>query len=175
MTQDSDQGMRANLNMDGNRIVKVQSPTHSRDAANKRYVDSVLSGVKPCISIWAERNEAFSGQYQFSFGGGSIGRDQRYCGYPMTTSGRILRMGLSATTNLGLAAAEMTVTLVVNGEPISGSHITKGSQTFTTVKTFNTPLELSLGDRLTFMSSRDAQGDPEAIAIVVTALIQLDL
>ena len=84
-------------------------------------------------------------------------------------------MGLSATTNLGLAAAEMTVTLVVNGEPISGSHITKGSQTFTTVKTFNTPLELSLGDRLTFMSSRDAQGDPEATAIVVTALIQLDL
>ena len=90
-------------------------------------------------------------------------------------SGGILRIGLSATTNLGLAASETTATLVVNGEPIGGSHITKGSQTFTTVNMFNTPLELSLGDRLTFMSSRDVQGDPEATAIVVTAFIQLDL
>lgn len=172
VTRDGDQGMQANLDMDGNKIVKLRDPTHSRDAVNKRYVDT---HAKPYISIWAERNGPFTGPYQFSFGGASTGRDHRYCGYTMMTSGRILRLGLSATTNLGVAAGEITVTLVHNDEPNRQFRITKGDQQFAVYTVFDSPLELNPGDRINFMSSREDQADPKATAVIVSALIQLDL
>lgn len=174
VTRDGNQGMLADLDMGGNRVTKVQNPANSRDAANKRYVDSAVGNVKQCVTIWAERSGPFDTPYQFSFGGSSTGRDQRYCGYTMMTSGRVMRMGLAATTNLGLAGV-ITVTLVVNGERNGQFHITKNREQFAAYTVFEPPLEISTGDRINFMSGQEDQADPKATAIIVTLLIQLDL
>ena len=176
VTRDGDQGMRENLDMDGNRIVKLKDPSHNSDAVNKRYLDSALDSVKPYVTIWAKRSGSFTGPYQFSFGGGaSTGRDQHYCGYVMMTNGRVMRMGLAATNKHGMAAGELTVTLVVNGEPNSQFHITKGCQQFSVFTMLDSPLEINPGDRINFMSSREDQEESNATAVTVSALIQLDL
>lgn len=172
VTRNGDQGMQANLDMDGNKIVKLRDPTNGRDGANKRYVDA---HVKPYITIWAERNGPFTGPYQFSFGGGSTGRDQHHCGYVMMSKGRVMRMGLAATTNLGQPAGDIKVTLVHNGQPHGRFHLTKRHPQFSEVTVFDSPLELNPGDKLGFMSSREDYAEPNATAVIVSALIQLDL
>ena len=76
--------------------------------------EAAVDRRKPLITVWAEENEPIAeNEYEWSFGkGASVGNTDR--GYPMLAAGRILRMGLAATTS-GSAPAAASVNVVVNG------------------------------------------------------------
>ena len=62
-------------------LKNIPNPKDARDAANKAYVDKIVSlpsliGLKPIITVWAEEKGPLSdGNFEFSFGNGSSGSD----------------------------------------------------------------------------------------------------
>ena len=66
----------------------LPEPSSSQDAATKNYVDN----RKPLITVWAEESSP-------------IGPAHANCGYTMMVSGRVLRMGLAASTSNGALVA----------------------------------------------------------------------
>lgn len=184
VTRDGGQGMKASLDMGGNKIIKVHDPTDDQHAVNRRFVvshvNAIRTAIKPVITIWAEhsgRMDKF--EYKFSFGDGSQGVDHRYCGYTMMSAGRILRMGLCATNANGFAAGKTTVTVMVDGEANRDYKVSKTEDSRSAFTVFDgssedktTPLEVSPGSVINFMSTR---ADPKATATVVSLLIELDL
>ena len=150
----------------GESRAQVATPTGSNDIATKGYVD----GRKPVITVWAEENGPIrNGQYQWSFGNGATGNNQR--GYPIPAAGRILRMGLSASMG-GSQPGESVVNIVVNGIENTAYSVIKPNGRFSGTNTFGTPLELAQGDRINFRSDSTNNSVTSAI---VSLLIELDL
>ena len=152
----------------GEARAQVATPTESNDIATKGYVDS----RKPVITVWAEENGSIqNGRYEWSFGNGAEGEDHRQSGYTMLAPGRVIRMGLCATTSLG-PPGESKVVLAVNGDVHANYVVTKPDTQYTGTITFGTPLELAKGDRINFRSASTNTGVTKAC---VSLLIELDL
>ena len=136
------------LSMGFNKVTLVADPTTDHDVANKRYVDS----RKPLITVWAEeRGSIANGTYEWSFGNGGEGEVHRRIGFTMLASGRVLRMGLSATTSSG-PSGEISIVIAVNGVVYVNYIIIKPDNQYSSTTTFQTPLEVSEGDRINFRS-----------------------
>ena len=122
--------------------------------------------IKPIITVWAEENGPISANnYEWSFGNGAFGVARS--GYTMLAPGRVLRMGLAASSSEALAR----VNLVVNGTATS-YEVTKPAGQYSGTSTFGMPLEVAQGDRLNF---RSATTNGNIAAAVVSLLIELDL
>ena len=159
----------SDLNMSVEKGDESQHP-HVRhpDAATKKYVDA----RKPLITVWAEEKGSItSGNYEWSFGNGGDGSNHRRIGYTMLASGRVLRMGLSATTSSG-PPGESRIVIVVNGVVNAAYAVIKPNNQYSGTNTFQTPLEVSEGDRINF---RSASTVSNVIGAVVSLLIELDL
>lgn len=122
---------------------------------------------KPIITVWAEekgpiRNNAF----EWSFGDGAAG--VAHSGYTMMAPGRVLRMGLAANSSGDVAK----VNLVVNGIEHISYGVTKPAGQYSGTSSFETPLEVSTGDRLNF---RSAMSNRNILAAVVSLLIELNI
>ena len=89
-------------------------------------------------------------------------------GYTMMAPGRVLRMGLTATSSRGVAK----VNLVVNGTEQTSYGVTKPAGLYSGTSIFETPLEVAPGDRLNF---RSATSNRNILAAVVSLLIELDM
>ena len=155
----------------------MHNPEESQDAATKAYVDTTVaqsvSSCKPLITIWAEESVTFgNGNYEWSFGNGSSGAAHANCGYTMMAPGRILRMGLAASTASGSLGAAI-VNIVVNGTENNTYDVTKPSGQYSGTSTFTTPLELAERDRINFRSAITNDIVTRACA-VVSLLIELD-
>ena len=88
--RDGSNEVEGDLSMNTHKITNLAEPIHFRDAVNKRYVDL----LKPIITIWAcHEGPLHTNAYEWSFGGGFAPSD---FGYPMPTSGRILRIVASS-------------------------------------------------------------------------------
>lgn len=89
--------------MGKNSVISLADPVNNIDAVNKQYVDS----SKPVIAIWAEeKGDLGAGEHQWAFGHSSGGGHQKYVGYIMPVSGRVIAMGLSATAQEALLTQE---------------------------------------------------------------------
>jgi len=154
--------------MNGHRIIHLPEPTNSQDAATKSYVDS----RKSLITVWAEESSPICNDaYEWSFGNGADGAAHANCGYTMMTSGRVLRMGLAASTSNG-APGGATVNIVINGVENTAYSVRKPSRQYSGTTTFDTPLELTQGDRINF---RSAYTNSAVSSACVCVLIELDL
>ena len=163
---DGNDPMTGDLKMGNHQIKGVTDPAEPQDAATKNYVDN----RKPLITVWAEdKGPIAENEYEWSFGNGASGNEGR--GYPMSAAGRVLRMGLAATTS-GSAPAAASVNVVVNGVENASYGVTKPSGQYSGTSTFGTPLELAQGDRVNF---RSASTNTRVTTAVVSLLIELDL
>ena len=149
-------------------VTRVREPIDPDNAATKNYVDS----RKPLITVWAEEKGALNNNhYEWSFGNGGDGDIHGATGYTMMTRGRILRMGLSASSN-GSAQGTATVNVVVNGTENTAYGVTKQSGHFSGTTNFATPLELAQGNRINF---RSATATVAITSAIVCLLIELEL
>ena len=84
--RDGSNEVEGDLSMNTHKITNLAEPINFRDAVNKRYVDR----QKPIITSWAcHEGPLHTNAYEWSFGGGLAPSN---FGYPMPTSGRILRI-----------------------------------------------------------------------------------
>lgn len=149
-------------------LTSLAMPVKPQDAATKAYVDN----RKPVITIWAEeRGRLDSGQYEWSFGGGSEGRAHSKCGYPLPSSGRLKWLGLASTNNSGQSIGQLSVSVVVDGR-VTHQSITKPAAQVSHHTRVNHPLELRAGSVINFVT-RTTRTD--ARSSIVSAIIELDL
>ncbi|GFR91521.1 hypothetical protein ElyMa_002594700 [Elysia marginata] len=105
--------MGGDLNMGNHSIRYLRPPKGPHGAATKKYVDdrvadTLLLCQKPIITVCAEscgsRDNAKNSQWSFGSG-------RESAGYPMTSGGKLIRMGLCAWP----ALFDMQVIIVLNG------------------------------------------------------------
>ena len=138
-----------NIAMNSHFIKYLPNPIDGQDAATKSYVDN----RKPVITLWAEESASIGvGEYEWAFGNGADGAAHANSGYTMMASGRVLRMGLSATTPNGAPGAAI-VNIVINGIANPTYSVRKPSWQYSGTATFGIPLELAQGDRINFRSA----------------------
>ena len=136
----------------------IPNPTDRRDAANKAYVDSIVSlpsliGPKPVITVWAEEKGPLGdGHYEFSFGNGSSGSEHAYGGYCMSAPGRIIRGSLTVTENTVILSEDVKVNIMVNGIEQVNHYILKKSGEICSCTIFPDPMELKRCDVINFIS-----------------------
>jgi hypothetical protein len=153
--------------MNNNPIKFLRDPAEPQDAATKKYVDS----QKPVITVWAEEKGPITdNKFEWSFGNGAA-RGKANWGYPMLAAGKVLRMGLAASTNTG-AAGDARVNVVVNGVENKSYGVTQPSGKYSGTITFGTPLELAQGDIINF---RSASTNSDVTSAIVSLLIELDV
>ena len=129
----------------GFRLKNIPNPKDNRDAANKAYVDSMVSPIrsKPIITVWAEEKGPLGdGHYELSFGNGSNGPDHAYGGYCMSAPGRIIRGSLTVTESKIIFAEDVKVNIVINGIEQSNHSIVKKSGEICSCAVFTNPIEL---------------------------------
>ena len=155
-----------NIDVGEKRVVRVGNPVSPHDAATKSYVDA--HRTKPVITVWAEETTGLNrGQYEWSFGNGSDGRDHQRSGYTMMAHGRIIRMGLCS----GTTTEDLVVNVTVNGDDTSyGVRRERGAVSAYNI--FPTPLEVRAGSVINFVSRVTAR---LAASSIVALLIELDL
>ena len=165
LSRDGAQPMMGHLDMGRHYVKHALDPSEPQDVATKKYVDS----RKPLIAVWAEENGSIDdGENEWSFGNGASGQSHSRSGYAMPAAGRVLRMGLATSSDVGGPAVD----LVINGARKPGNFVSKPSGSYSTVCVFERPLELRQGDRVNFRSTRSA---PRVESAVVNVLIELDL
>lgn len=158
--------MSGDLAMGGNKVTDLADPANLQDAATKNYVDS----RKPLITVWVEQyGSLVDGQYNFSFGNGSESAPN--IGYTMMSSGRLIRMGLSASSG-GATPGLAIVNIVISGVENTAYSVSKPNVLYSGTNTFGTPLELVEGNIINF---RSAITNINTTVAVVSALIELDL
>lgn len=171
------------IDMSNRRITNLAPPRTDKDAATKEYVDNNHSNderlielnrkiqeKKTLITVWAEeRGPLVNNQYEWSFGDGAVGRGT---GYIMLANGRILRMGLTCTYRRGTVPEDATVKIVVNGAEKNGYQVRKLGNQLSEVSIFPTPLEVSQGDVIEFISKDTTR---TAINSIVNLLIELNI
>jgi hypothetical protein len=164
--------MKAHLDLGGHRIQNLELPRGSTDAANKYYVDVRIGQVKPIITIIAEeRGNLVGGEFEWSFGSNSDGRNHGKVGYVMMAKGKILRMSLSSASHNGLSESQVTVGITVNRVEKPGFEIVKIPSHYSATRTFKPPLELEKGDIINFQTRDTARSS----AGVVALLVELDM
>ena len=177
--RDGSNEVEGDLSMNTHKITNLAEPINSRDAVHKRYVDL----RKPIITIWAcHEGPLHTNAYEWSFGGGFAPSN---FGYPMPTSGRILRIVASSkrvtsrppTRDLHSEPRSpdrsVRVIIVINGnnaEPYGGVAVHPGSYVISLP--FSQPIELSAEDHINFKTD-GCNGNEEYS--MVSLLIQLDI
>ena len=183
--RDGSNEVEGDLSMNTHKITNLAEPIHFRDAVNKRYVDL----LKPIITIWAcHEGPLHTNAYEWSFGGGFAPSD---FGYPMPTSGRILRIVASSkrvtpshTTIWDITHSSsivipdsnerpVRVIIVINEidvKPHGISSVNPGS--YVGWRSIPQPIELSVEDRINF-KTHECNGNEEYS--MVSLLIQLDI
>ena len=173
--RDGSNEVEGDLSMNTHKITNLAEPINFRDAVNKKYVDR----QKPIITIWAcHEGPLHTNAYEWSFGGGLAPSN---FGYPMSTSGRILRIVASSKRvtripeprNPHSNERSVRVIIVINGNDIEphgiislhpGSYVEWGP--------FPQPIELSVEDHINFKTD-ECNGNEEYS--MVSLLIQLDI
>ena len=183
--RDGSNEVEGDLSMNTHKITNLAEPIHFRDAVNKRYVDR----QKPIITIWAcHEGPLHTNAYEWSFGGGFAPSN---FGYPMPTSGRILRIVASSkrvtpshttiwdiTHSSSIVVPDIDerpvrVRIVINGndvEPHGIISVYPGS--YVEWIPFSQPIELSVEDHINFKTD-ECNGNEEYS--MVSLLIQLDI
>jgi hypothetical protein len=170
---DGNDPMTGNLKMGQHQIKGAADPVDPQDVATKGYVDTVLCGHKPLITVWAEENGIIdNNEYEWSFGNGGSGANHAKCGYTMMAPGRVLRMGLAASTVASDPPGGATVNVVINGAENTDYGVTKPKGKYSGTSIFATSLELAQGDRI---NVRSAISHHSITCAVVSILIELDL
>ena len=172
--QDGLRVLKTGDTMSGN-LQLMSDPNDPQDAATKAYVDRMvaLARVKPLITVWAEAIGSIDNDnYEWSFGSGSrrVARSGHKHGYTMMAAGKVIRMGLSASTN-ARAPSTIRVNLVVNGVEDKRYKALKPPDRHAGTSTFGTPLSVDEGDVLNF---RSASSNPFVVSAIVSLLIELD-
>ena len=180
LRRDGSNEAEGELNLSNNKIINVANPTSSLDAVNKNYVDN----RKPVITIWAcHEGPLHSDAYEWSFGGGFAPR--KY-GYPMPTSGRIIRMTLSSKRDTspsrprdldrdldpGRSERSVRAIFIINGNVNLNNSISLHPGRYVISLPFIPPIELSAGDHINF---RTTTCNGNEIYSTVSLLIQLDI
>ena len=167
--------MSGDLNMGNSaRITNCLDPVNSQDVVTKTILDQNISNVKPIITVWAERNgQLISGAYEWAFADSTWGF--RRMGYTMMSSGRVLRMAITAINKDGddndYFITSPAVAITVNGSQTNYA-VQKSNAEPATVVIFSTPLELSMGDTINFVTTSFSSASDGGI---VSILIELDI
>ena len=150
----------------GKRIINLGDPIHDKDVVNKRYVDSNFI-KKPLITIWSQQKGSLNaGQFEWSFGAGDV---SQLSGYYMPVPGRIIR-GVISSINGQNASGLCTVSVVIGGNP-NPQLLIKAPNAYSSIITFNPPIELSQYDRINFQTNSNAAATDN----IVSLLIEVDL
>ena len=178
--RDGSNEVEGDLSMNTHKITNLAEPINSRDAVHKRYVDL----RKPIITIWAcHEGPLHTNAYEWSFGGGFAPSN---FGYPMPTSGRILRIVASSkrvtsrppTRDLHSEPRNyersVRVIIVINGNDIEphGMESLFILEVMLISLPFSQPIELSVEDHINFKTV-SCNGNEEYS--MVSLLIQLDI
>ena len=165
--------MTGPLATSSNKVCDEADLTELQDAAAKSYVNALQlrsNKAKPVITIWAEGSGCIN-KFNFKLYFGDRLEGLHHSGYPMTSAGRVLRMGLVAVKNNGAYAQKTMVYLVVNGEAQCEYKVTKPEDVNAGATIFADPLEVGINDVINFMPVRT---DVRAVTTVVSCLIELD-
>ena len=160
--RDGSNEVEGDLSMNTHKITNLAEPINSRDAVHKRYVDL----RKPIITIWAcHEGPLHTNAYEWSFGGGFAPSN---FGYPMPTSGRLLRIVVSSKRPDG--GSWVRVQVAINGNNTYLVSLHPGSYVISLP--FSQPIELSVEDHINFKTV-SCNGNEEYS--MVSLLIQLDI
>ena len=158
---------KGEIDANNNKIINVADPSNDGDATSKRYVD----GRKPLITIWASHEGPLhSNAYEWSFGDGFAPSNY---GYPVPTSGRILRIVVSSKRPTS-SQRSVRVSIVINGnvvDPRQGGMVSLHPGTSVISIRRNPPIELAMEDHINIQTS-SCNGNEEYSA--VSLLIELD-
>jgi len=162
--------MKAHLDLGGHTIKNVGLPQKPTDAANTNYVDLRIAQnkAKPIITIIAEeRGNLIGGEFEWSFGSNSDGRNHGKVGYVMMARGKILRMSLSSADNNGLSESRVVVRITVNHVEKRDFEVDKPPGTYFTTKIFTPPLEVERGDIINFRTRDTARNSAGVVALLI--------
>ena len=159
---------KGEIDANNNKIINVADPSNDGDATSKRYVD----GRKPLITIWASHEGPLhSNAYEWSFGDGFAPSNY---GYPVPTSGRILRIVVSSKRETTSSQRSVRVSIVINGnvvDPRQGGMVSLHPGTSVISIRRNPPIELAMEDHINIQTS-SCNGNEEYS--MVSLLIELD-
>lgn len=111
---------------------------------------SLINAKKSHLLLWAEQNGTVTnGTLDYSFGNGTYGNIN--FGLCIPVNGQITRATLSSAAGSS-PSAEMKVNIVIDGTEITTHQIKKRTGNYSDVTIFNTPLAVSEGDRINFIS-----------------------
>lgn len=126
---------------------------------------------KPLITIWAEtRGNHDVAEAEWSFGASARGLPHLHNGYPMSCSGRIVRMALSVVGVNGETTDEAIVSLLVDEKLPRSNFLSKPSGDKVAMITFTPPIEVAAGSVINFLSRKDCP----AGSSIASLLIELD-
>jgi hypothetical protein len=148
-----------------------EAPISADMAPSWAQVTRLVEARKPIIAVWAEEGHALlTDSYEWSFGDSSTGPDHKKAGYPLAINGRILRMSLVSVLKTSAAGGRVKVNIAVNGQETTYG-ITKPAGQSTSYVTFETPLEVTAGSTINFVSK---SSNPSVSANTVALLIELN-
>ena len=105
---------------------------------------------KKYISIHAEENGNLTdGNVEYSFGNGTDANNNY--GFAMPANGKIISCSICAAAAAS-KAGQITASLLINGTQNTNYQIVKPSNVYSSASNFQTPLNLSAGDRINFIS-----------------------
>ena len=168
----------SHIDFNGFSLKNIPDPTDRKNAANKAYVDSIVSlpsfiGTKPVITVWAEEKGPLGdGHYEFSFGNGSSGSEHAYGDYCMRAPSRNIPRSVTVTESKVILSEDVKVNIVVNGIEQVNHSIVKKSKDICSCTIFPDPIELNQCNVINFIS-RTANN--KITNAYVSILIELDL
>lgn len=111
---------------------------------------NMINAKKSHILIWGEENgSTVNGNIEWSFGNGTD--DDINFGLCIPVTGKITKATLSSTTS-SEPSGEMKVNILINGTEETGHQIKKKNGNYSDTTIFQTPLDISEGDRINFIS-----------------------
>lgn len=145
--------------------VDVKMNTTKTEITNS--MTNMINAKKSHLLIWAEEyGSTGDGNLEWSFGNGTDGNI--HYGLCIPVNGKITKATLSSAAG-SIPSADMKVNIVIDGTEITTHQIKKRSGNYSDVTIFNTPLAISEGDRINFISRTSNSSVTHA---VVTLLIE---
>ena len=128
-------------------------------------VTNRIDAKKNHLIIWAEENGSVSdGNLEWSFGNGTD--NNIYFGLCIPVDGKITKGSICAAASSS-TASEMRVNLIINGNEEANYQVKKRTGNYSDTTKFQTPLVVSKGDRLNFISRSTNSSVTHAIVSVL--------
>ena len=125
----------------------------------------MINAKKSHLIIWAEENGTTTdGNLEWSFGNGTDNNIN--CGLCIPVTGKITKASLSAAA-LNTPAGDMKVNIVINGNEDTNYQIKKRTGNYSDTTIFQTPLSVSEGDRINFISRSTNSSVTHAVVSVL--------